>query len=56
MNGRRSGRLTEEEELQAEEEVERYIVGFCLGDEEKGDQVEGGHSEVCDTSDGSDEV
>jgi hypothetical protein len=55
MNRRRNGRLTEEEELQAEEEVEGYIVGFCLGEEEESDQVEEGDGEVCDTLAGSDE-
>ena len=27
--------LTEEEELEAEDEVERYVMGLCLGEEEE---------------------
>lgn len=30
------GRRTEEEVLKAEEEVEGYVFGFCLGEEEEG--------------------
>jgi hypothetical protein len=30
------GWLTEEEELQAEEEIEGYVVGACLSEEEEG--------------------
>lgn len=48
MGGRGGVRgLTEEEELQAEEHVEGYIVGFCLGEEEEGGEVEECYSKVC---------
>ena len=39
-------RLTEEEELEAEEEVEGDILGFCLREEEEGEEVEEGDCEV----------
>lgn len=38
--------LTKEGELESEEEVERDVVGFCLGEEEEGCQVEKGYCQV----------
>jgi hypothetical protein len=39
--------LTEEIELEAEEEVEGDVGGFSLGEEEEGGEVEEGDGQVC---------
>jgi hypothetical protein len=40
--------LTEEEVLEPEEEVERYILRFCLGEEKEGRHVEEGDGQFYD--------
>lgn len=38
--------LTQEEELEAEEQIQWYVVSFCLGDKKEGEEVEKSNREI----------